>query len=155
MNGLSSPSIINALYHASQCGVKIELIIRGICCLKPGLKGISDNIKVRSVVGRFLEHGRVYYFKNNSHDDSNAKLFLSSADWMPRNLRNRIEHCVPVKDEKILETILTDLHYYLADDSDAWIMQTDGSYIRAEQAQSENPENNAQTTLLNVLTEDL
>ena len=125
VNGLSSQGIIDALYQASQAGVKIDLIVRGICCLRPGIKSISDNIQVRSIVGRFLEHGRIFYFENA---DSTPAVFLSSADLMPRNLRNRIEQCTPIEDEKLKTTIADDLMTYLEDNSSAWLMQPDGKY---------------------------
>ena len=125
MNGLSSPGVIDALYAASQAGVSIDLIVRGICCLRPGLKGVSDNIRVRSVVGRFLEHGRIYYFENAG----DPQVFMSSADWMPRNLRNRIEHCAPIEDSSIKARVVDDLNAYLSDTENAWQMQHDGQYI--------------------------
>ncbi|MFT4634700.1 MAG: polyphosphate kinase [Arenicella sp.] len=128
VNGLSSPGIINALYEASNAGVKIDLIVRGICCLRPGLKGVSSNIRVRSVVGRFLEHARVFYFENS---DAESEVFLSSADLMPRNLRNRIEQCTPILDDAIKHSIFSNLNTYLKDDSNTWLMQTDGDYVHA------------------------
>jgi len=133
VNGLSSQVIIDAMYQASQAGVKIDLIVRGICCLRPGLEGISDNIRVRSIVGRFLEHGRIFYFEN----DGEPKLYLSSADLMPRNLRNRIEQCTPILDANLRNTILSDLELYLADNSSAWKMQTDGRYLKADGAHAD------------------
>lgn len=146
-NGLSSPVVINAMYEASQAGVKIELIIRGICCLRPGIEGLSDNISVRSVVGRFLEHGRVFYFLNAAAD---SELYLSSADLMPRNLRNRIEQCTPILDANIKATILDDLHAYLSDNSNAWLMHANGKYIQAIPAGPDVPRFSAQQSLLEV-----
>ena len=125
VNGLSSPAIICALYEASQAGVKIDLIVRGICCIRPGVEGLSDTITVHSVVGRFLEHARVFYFENG---DQESDLFLSSADLMPRNLRNRIEQCTPIKDLQIKQRIRTNLGLYLKDNSDAWLMLGNGDY---------------------------
>lgn len=127
VNGLSSKNVIDALYSASSAGVKIDLIVRGICCLRPGLKGLSSNIRVRSIVGRFLEHGRVFYFFNYGTE---PEVFLSSADWMPRNLRNRIEQCTPIEDESLKSIIVDDLNCYLKDNSDAWEMQADGQYVQ-------------------------
>jgi len=127
VNGLSSSVIINALYAASQAGVEIKLVVRGICCLRPGLENISENIEVRSVVGRFLEHDRVFYFENG---DDESELFISSADLMPRNLRNRIEQCVPIEDKRLKKTLYQQLNYYLQDNSHAWLLQADGSYIK-------------------------
>lgn len=132
VNGLSSPSIIDALYEASQSGVKIDLIVRGICCLRPGVDGVSENISVRSVIGRFLEHGRIYCFANNDE----MEVFMSSADLMPRNLRNRIEHCAPIEDPHLKEIVVSDMESYLADTINAWIMQSDGSYRPARETES-------------------
>ena len=134
VNGLSSPAIINNLYLASQAGVKIELIVRGICCLRPGVEGLSENITVRSVVGRFLEHARVFYFENG---DDDSELFLSSADLMPRNLRNRIEQCTPILDETIKAELIDDLETYLSDQRNSWSMQADGSYVRVLELDSD------------------
>lgn len=154
VNGLSSTNIIKALYEASQAGVTIDLIVRGICCLRPGLQGVSDNITVRSIVGRFLEHERVFYFENG---DDQADVYLSSADLMPRNLNNRIEQCTPILDDKIKTTIIDDLELYLKDNSSAWLMQSDGQYaLSIPQPNEENGdivELNAQQTLLDQLAE--
>ena len=127
VNGLSSPSIIDALYAASRSGVQIDLIVRGICCLRPGLQGVSENIRVRSIVGRFLEHARVFYFENS---EGANEVYLSSADLMPRNLRNRIEQCTPIEDNGLKNQIITDLNTYLSTDCGAWLMQADGQYIQ-------------------------
>ncbi len=155
VNGLSSPAIINALYKASQAGVEIKLIVRGICCLRPGLAGISENIEVRSIVGRFLEHARVFYFAN----DGQSEVFISSADLMPRNLRNRIEQCVPIEDEKLKEIVLEQLQFYLQDNTNAWLQQADGQYVKAIHSPTENSalENSAfssQLTLLDYYSEN-
>lgn len=129
MNALIEPEIIQALYEASQAGVKIDLIIRGICSLRPGIKGVSDNIHVRSVIGRFLEHTRVYYFQNNDE----PKLFCSSADWMPRNLFHRVESCFPIEEKRPQDQIIKmGLNWYLSDNAQAWILQADGSYKRVK-----------------------
>ncbi|MEO0369333.1 MAG: polyphosphate kinase 1 [Pseudomonadota bacterium] len=127
VNGLSSQSIIRALYNASQAGVKIDLIVRGICCLSAGVEGVSENIRVRSVVGRFLEHARVFYFENTEHE---PELYLSSADLMPRNLRNRIEQCVPIYDKSIKAIVIEELESYLRDNVNAWELQADGQYVQ-------------------------
>ncbi|MGH8456546.1 MAG: polyphosphate kinase 1, partial [Stenotrophobium sp.] len=126
MNGLVDPDIIRALYAASQAGVQIDLIVRGMCALRPGVKGLSENIRVRSIVGRFLEHHRVFYF----HNSGDPELFLSSADWMERNLFRRVEIAFPVLDRKIRERIIEHLHSYLADTAQSWLLQADGSYQR-------------------------
>ncbi len=125
MNSLIEPKIINALYRASQAGVKIQLIIRGACSLRPGISGLSENIQVKSIVGCFLEHHRVFYFYNNgSHD-----LYISSADWMDRNLFRRIETCIPIFDKKIKRRIIIEgLNSYIKDNSNSWVMLGDGSY---------------------------
>ena len=151
VNGLSSPAIINALYEASQAGVKIDLIVRGICCLRPGIEELSENIEVRSIVGRFLEHARVFYFEN-AEDES--ELFLSSADLMPRNLRNRIEQCTPIQDDTIKQTVLNNLEAYLKDNTNAWLMQPDGEYAQCIKENHEDEEFGAQQFLLNRYTED-
>lgn len=146
MNGLVSPQIIEALYKASQAGVKIDLIVRGMCCLAPGIKGTSDNIHVRSIIGRFLEHGRIYYFFN----DGKEAVYCASADWMPRNLTNRIEQCTPIEDPTIKQRLIDDLKLYLSDNSNSWVMQSDGTY---KQADSKTDIVNAQQTLLEQFSE--
>lgn len=151
VNGLSSPAIITALYEASQAGVKIELIVRGICCIQPGIEGISENIKVRSVIGRFLEHARVFYFENT---DDESELYLSSADLMPRNLRNRIEQCTPIKDSQIKQRIRTNLDHYLSDNSDAWLMQKDGDYLKVANEHESIKAFNVQQTLLDQYSDE-
>lgn len=151
VNGLSSPVIINALYEASRAGVKIDLIVRGICCLRPGIEGLSENISVRSIVGRFLEHARVFYFQN---DGNEPEVFLSSADLMPRNLRNRIEQCTPITDTQIRTKIIENLEIYLTDNTNAWLMQPDGQYAQSIQSGPEDTLCNAQQTLLNNYTDN-
>ena len=142
MNALIEPQIIQALYQASMAGVKVDLIVRGICALRPGVRGISDNIRVRSIVGRFLEHSRVYYF----HNDGQPDLYCASADWMERNFFRRIEVCFPVEDKGHRERILQDLEIYLADNVQAWELQADGTYTRL--SPGDGPALNAQQTLL-------
>lgn len=127
MNALVEPDIIRALYMASQAGVKIDLIIRGICTLRPGIKGVSDNIKVRSIIGRFLEHTRIYYFLNGGDE----RIYCSSADWMPRNLFQRVEACFPIEEKRTRDQIKQfGLMPYLSDNSQSWLLQSDGSYKR-------------------------
>ncbi|WP_290525421.1 polyphosphate kinase 1 [Alcanivorax sp.] len=146
-NSLTEEKIIQALYRASQAGVEIDLIVRGICCLKPGIPGVSDTIRVRSIVGRFLEHTRIYHFHHGGED----LLYCSSADWMDRNLFNRVETCFPVNDPALKAQMLEEgLHYYLRDNSRAWLLQSDGSYRRAEPAEGEEMFI-AQQTLLDTL----
>ncbi|HLT63103.1 MAG TPA: polyphosphate kinase 1, partial [Pseudohongiella sp.] len=123
VNALTDPAIIRELYCASQSGVKIDLIVRGVCCLRPGVPGVSENIRVISVIGRFLEHSRVYYFANNPNP-----LYCASADWMERNLQRRIEIAFPILRKKWVNRILEELELYLADRQQSWELQPDGSY---------------------------
>ena len=126
-NGLEEPEIIQALYRASQAGVKIQLIVRGICCLRPGIAGVSDNIRVRSVLGRFLEHTRIFYFYNGGEPE----VWAASADWMGRNLLRRVETCFPIQDKKqAKEVIRLGLRPYLRDNTGAWSLRADGNYHR-------------------------
>ena len=126
MNSLLDQPVIQKLYEASMAGVKIELIVRGICTLRPGLEGISENITVRSIVGRQLEHSRIFWFANNG----NEQLYMSSADWMPRNLNDRVELFFPVETEEHIARIKEILHLYLEDNVGAHMMQSNGSYRR-------------------------
>lgn len=128
MNSLCDKEIIAELYEASCAGVKIDLIIRGICCLKAGIPGLSENITVRSIVGNFLEHSRIFYFEN----DGMAQLFMGSADWMPRNLDKRVEIVFPVEDEELKEEIFHILEVELEDNVKAHILQPDGSYEKPD-----------------------
>ncbi len=148
MNALVDAELIQALYKASGAGVKIDLIIRGICCLRPGVKGVSENISVRSIVGRFLEHTRVFYFHNNG----NELMFGSSADWMPRNMHHRVEVAFPIEEKRPREKIMKyGLQYYLSDNTQAWELQSDGSYKRLKVA-NQKPRS-AQDTLLEYYCE--
>jgi polyphosphate kinase len=148
MNSLVEPEIIKALYQASQAGVKIDLIVRGICCLRPGIKGVSDNIHVRSIVGRFLEHSRVFYF----HNGGDYKLYAASADWMDRNFFRRIETCFPIEEKRLKKKVYKEcLQYYLADNVQAWILQSDGSYKKAPRGNTKARA--AQQILLKAYTE--
>ncbi|MEI6738004.1 MAG: polyphosphate kinase 1, partial [Pseudomonadota bacterium] len=127
MNSLVEPEVIAALYRASQAGVKIDLIIRGVCTLKPGVKGLSENIQVRSIVGRFLEHTRIMFFGNGG----DTVVMLSSADWMERNFFRRIELCFPVLDKKLKKRVVDEgLRPYLADNAEAWDMDSEGIYVK-------------------------
>src|SRR3990170_1204727 len=127
MNALIEPQIILTLYQAAMAGVKVDLIVRGICALRPGIRGISENITVRSIVGRFLEHSRVYYF----HNDGSPEIFCASADWMERNFFRRIEVCFPIERKQHRDRIVEDLETYLADNEHAWVLKADGRYERA------------------------
>ncbi|AJQ97718.1 polyphosphate kinase 1 [Gynuella sunshinyii] len=124
MNSLCEEQLVTELYKASQAGVSIDLIIRGICHLKPGIPGLSENIRVRSIVGRFLEHSRVFYFENNG----DPELWLASSDWMVRNMFHRVETCFPVKSKKLRERIIDDLKLALADNTHAWMLDGEGNY---------------------------
>src|SRR5689334_3462248 len=126
MNSLVDPAVIEALYRASRDGVQIDLVIRGLCALRPGIPGVSENIRVRSIVGRFLEHSRVFYFENAG----NSELYLASADWMERNFFRRVEIAFPVREQTHRERILRDLNFYLADNVQAWELGRDGKYTR-------------------------
>jgi polyphosphate kinase len=130
LNALTEPTIIQALYRASRAGVDIDLIVRGVCCLRPGVPGISERIKVRSIVGRFLEHSRVYYFENAGA----REIYCGSADWMDRNLFRRIEVAFPVESAELQSRVADDLKLYLADDTQAWVMNSKGHYARADGA---------------------
>jgi polyphosphate kinase len=142
LNALVEPQIIQALYHAAMAGVKIDLIVRGICALRPGIRGISENITVRSIIGRLLEHSRVYYF----HNDGNPEIFCASADWMERNFFRRIEVCFPIERKQHIDRVIEDLQTYLADNTQAWVLGPDGNYTRV--AAGDAPSISAQEMLL-------
>ena len=145
MNALVEPQIVAALYRASQAGVTVDLIVRGICQLRPQIKGVSDNITVRSIIGRFLEHTRVYCFENGG----DREVFLSSADWMSRNFFSRVETCFPVEDPQLKERVFREtIQVYLSDNSQAWTLQSDGSYVQKQGRRRRS----AQETLLKDLS---
>ena len=144
MNALNEPAVVRALYAASQAGVEIDLIVRGACTLRPGVPGVSENIRVRSIVGRFLEHHRIYWFANDGTPD----LFCSSADWLERNLLRRVETCFPILDPQLAARVKSEaLDNYLADNQNAWSLAADGSYAKVEPAPGEPP-HSAQAALL-------
>ena len=128
MNSLCDPVIMSALYYASSCGVKIELIVRGICCLKTGIPGVSEHIQVRSIVGDFLEHSRIFYFYNGGREE----VYMGSADWMPRNLDRRVEIVFPLEDEEIKKKAIHVLELELKDNVKAHLLQPDGSYVKPD-----------------------
>jgi polyphosphate kinase len=149
MNALVDAPMIHSLYRASRAGVKIQLLVRGICCLRPGVPGISDNIEVYSVVGRFLEHSRVYYF----HTNGNEEVFIGSADLMTRNIDHRVEVLVPIEDPKIVRHICDDvLDVYLADTSKSRQMLASGAYVRRKPADGKKPVNAQEWLLKNHRT---
>lgn len=131
INALTENQLIKALYRASQAGAEVELIVRGICSIRPGVPGLSDNIQVRSIVGRFLEHTRVYYFGNGGKPE----VYCSSADCMERNLLSRIETAFPIEDPELIARVREDLDTYLADNCQSWMLQPDGSYIQNQPAE--------------------
>ena len=143
MNALIDPQMIKTLYEASQAGVQIDLVVRGMCCLRPGLKDVSDNIRVVSIVGRYLEHSRIFHFHNNGLEE----VFIGSADWMPRNLDRRVEAVTPVEDPDCAKELKEILDILLADNRQAWELQSDDSYIQRRPTDG-NPERSAQQTLM-------
>ncbi len=146
MNALLEPGIITALYEASQAGVKVDLIVRGVCALRPGVPGLSENIRVRSVIGRFLEHTRIFYFRN----DLQHNVYLASADWMDRNFFRRIEICFPVLDKKLKKRVIEEgLKVYLQDNCQAWDMDGEGQY------RQKNPRRAAKKCAQNELLQQL
>ncbi len=137
-NALVDPEMIRLLYRASQAGVRVQLLVRGICCLRPGLPGISENIEVTSIIGRFLEHSRVYYF----HNGGDEEVYLGSADLMPRNLDHRVEILFPLADDKLIARVRDEwLKCYLADTANARRMLPDGTYVRKKPANGKSAVN--------------
>ncbi|EIL97477.1 RNA degradosome polyphosphate kinase [Rhodanobacter thiooxydans] len=146
VNALTEPKVIRALYKASIAGVQVDLIVRGICCLRPGVAGVSENIRVRSIIGRFLEHSRVYWFAN----DGEPQLYLSSADLMERNLDRRVETAFPIDGKKLQHRVRQALELYLTDNASASLLQPDGEYLRLSPAAGE-PVRNVQVELMEKL----
>jgi polyphosphate kinase len=146
VNAVTDARVIRALYKASMAGVKIDLIVRGMCCLRPGVPGVSHNIRVRSIIGRFLEHSRVYWFANDGDDI----MYLASADLMERNLDRRVETGFPIEGKKLIQRVRRELEMYLADNASAAILQADGSYVRAQPSPGQNVRN-VQNQLLDKL----
>lgn len=133
MNSLCDPDVIAALYEASEAGVEIDLLIRGICCLRAGVKGVSENIHVRSIVGDYLEHGRIFYFEN----DLSPEIYMASADWMPRNLERRVEIMFPIEEKALKEKIIHILDLQFQDNAKAHILQPDGTYVKKKVSKEE------------------
>jgi polyphosphate kinase len=147
VNGLQDPELIEALYRASQAGVRVDLIVRGVCCLRPGVEGMSENIRVRSVLGRFLEHTRIYYFGNHGK----ALVYASSADGMIRNLKNRVETAFPIENRTLRQRLIREgLRYYLKDNQGAWRLLADGTYKRIHANKRSTPFS-AQQKLIDTL----
>ena len=150
MNSLQEPQIIHALYEASQAGVKIDLIVRGFCLLRPGVKGLSENIRVRSIIGRVLEHHRIFYFYAQGRED----VYLSSADWMERNVFKRIELAFPILDRKIKKRVIHEgLRVYLSDNQQTWEMNGEGGYTRRKPSSRQVKPRSAQMGLMHLLGE--
>ncbi len=126
INALIDPQLIQALYSASIAGVEIDLIVRGICSLRPGVPGVSENIRVRSLIGRLLEHTRVYYFENGG----DPEVYCASADWMERNMFRRVEIAFPIDNQKLAKRVIRDLQCYLKDNTHSWRLEADGSFSR-------------------------
>ena len=143
MNSLFETEMVDQLYAASKAGVQVDLIVRGVCQIRPGIEGLSDNICVRSIVGRFLEHSRVFYFQN----EEEPELYCASADWMTRNMFHRVETGFPIKNKKIRDRIIDDLNVYLADNTHAWELQGDGSYRLLEAKEDEELVNSQQAMI--------
>ncbi len=135
VNAVVEEQLIQALYRASQAGVEVKLIVRGVCCLRPGIEGVSENIEVRSIIGRFLEHTRVYAFENNG----DWEVYAASADMMNRNMFRRVETCFPIDNKKLHDRVLQDLDSYLKDNTQSWILQSDGSYVQTQPKEGEEP----------------
>ena len=139
-NSLQDPDICRALYRASQAGVKVMLNVRGVCCLRPGVAGFSENIEVSSIIDRFLEHARVFYFRNGGHEE----VYLSSADWMKRNLSKRLELLFPIIDRNIRRRLIDALQTYFADNTKSWRLRSDGTYEKIARKGSKGPRIRAQ-----------
>jgi polyphosphate kinase len=149
MNALEDRKICRALHEASKAGVQVDLIVRGFCCLRPAVPGLSENIRVISVVGRYLEHSRIFYFRNGAENPIDGAMFIGSADWMYRNLLHRVEAVVPVEDRGNRERLWEILQVLLNDNRSAWDMRPDGSYVQRKPAAGET-EHGTQQTLMSL-----
>ncbi|MGH9592779.1 MAG: polyphosphate kinase 1, partial [Bryobacteraceae bacterium] len=137
MNSLEDRKVCRALYRASQAGVNIDLIVRGFCSLRPGMAGLSENIRVQSVIGRFLEHSRIFYFRNAAEDELDGELFIGSADWMYRNLSKRVEVVAPILAKEAKEKLWEILDTCLRDQRQAWVLASDGTYAQLKPSQAD------------------
>jgi polyphosphate kinase len=137
MNAMEDEVITEALYEASRAGVQITLFVRGFCSLKPGIKGLSENIQVISIIGRFLEHSRVFYFANGSDNPSEGDYYIGSADWMHRNLHNRVELVTPILDSKLREKLWEFIEILMSDNRQAWFLQENGTYVQRTPGEGE------------------
>ena len=137
MNSLEDEVITEALYEASAAGVEIILIVRGFCSLKPGMKALSENIKVISIVGRFLEHSRIFHFANGKENPAEADYYIGSADWMHRNLHNRVELITPIYEQRLKDKLWEFLDVMLKDNRMAWVLNQDGTYTQKKPAEGE------------------
>ena len=155
MNQLEDPKICEMLCHASQAGVRVDLIIRGFCCLIPGVPGLTDNIHIRSVIGRFLEHSRIFFFGNGSDDPLRGDFYIGSADWMRRNLSSRVEAITPVYDTPLRERLWSILDIMLRDKRQAWVMQPGGTYsqLRPEEGDDDVARQGTQETLMRLTSQ--
>jgi polyphosphate kinase len=132
MNQLEDRGVMDALYRASEAGVSVDLVVRGFCCLRPAMPGLSSNIRIRSIVGRYLEHSRIFWFGAGREDPLDGDFYIGSADWMYRNLQTRVEAATPVVDREARRDLWTVLSFCLEDRRSAWEMQSDGTYRRAD-----------------------
>jgi polyphosphate kinase len=152
MNQLEDPDMIEALCTASNAGVPIDLIVRGFCCLRPGVPGHSENIRIRSIIGRFLEHSRIFHFANGQQNPADGEFFIGSADWMYRNLSKRIEVVTPVRADHLRPQLWEILDIQLRDQRQAWVLESDGNYVQLHPTdKTVGPESvGSHTTLMNL-----
>jgi polyphosphate kinase len=139
LNQLEDPEVCALLVRASQAGVPVDLIVRGLCCLRPGAAGLTENIRIRSIIGRFLEHSRIYHFAAGSEDPLDGEFLIGSADWMHRNLSNRVEAAVPIAERRLRARLWEILEVCLGDRRNAWQMQADGDYLQLRPDAPEGP----------------
>jgi polyphosphate kinase len=153
MNALEDRKVCAAVYQASQAGVPVDLIVRGFCTLRPGVPGLSENVRVRSIVGRFLEHSRIFYYRNGAADPVDGEFFIGSADWMYRNLSARVEAVAPVARRPLRERLWGILQLMLNDRRQAWVMDADGQYTQLR-PQDPGDELGTQQALMNLARQE-